>query len=398
MVATTIAVTISTTFAVLPPILLGATSPLVGHDLRFDHSQLGITVAVFFFASAVASPVGGLLVRRVGVAVATSVSSLLSLSSFISIAAATAWPLLTMSLALGGLANGLAQATANEALAFGIPRTHQGLATGIKQASIPFAALLAGLAIPTFAVSFGWRRTFLMASLLPLSVNLPSFLRPLSSPRASYTSPEVSGRSRKRVPLLVIAFACGTAATSCVAVFLIESAVAEGISIRLAGILFAVNSALSIASRVTYGWIADRHEIPHFIFIAILLLVGSLGTLAMSLGGSHFLFWTGSVLAFVGGWSWNGLFVLTLVRSVPTTPAVATGTILAGGFVGSAVGPLSFGLVAENASIHAAWLLVAAIAAISAALMMAWAHSSSPQRDEAVLLPSERPPASETSP
>jgi len=361
---TIVAVTLSTTFAVLPPLLLGATSPLIRDEFFFDHTSLGLTVALFFLVSAIASPAGGFIVRWIGISGAITASALVVLASLLTIGVASdSWGSLTALFALAGLGNALAQPAANEALAYRIPQSRQGLAFGVKQAAIPFAALLAGLAIPTLALSFGWRTTFVVGSLLPILLLLPTFRLNL----AASGSPPMIDKTRERrgmtLPLLTLAFGCGTAAASCVAVFLIESAVADGIPLREAGALFAINSGLGIAARVTYGWAADRWEPRHFVFIAVLLGAGSLGAVALSFGTIHPLFWGGSVLAFVGGWSWNGLFNLAIVKSFPASPAVATGIVLAGGFGGSALGPLSFGF-------RVAWLAVAGIAAVAAALMM----------------------------
>ena len=52
-----------------------------------------------------------------------------------------------------------------------MPARRRGAAFGIKQAAAPLATLLAGLAIPVFALTLGWRAAFLAACLLfPLVV------------------------------------------------------------------------------------------------------------------------------------------------------------------------------------------------------------------------------------
>src|SRR5829696_7279082 len=57
---------------------------------------------------------------------------------------------------IAGLANAVSHTAANLSLAREVPASRQGLSFGIKQAAIPVATLLAGLAVPTIAVTLGW--------------------------------------------------------------------------------------------------------------------------------------------------------------------------------------------------------------------------------------------------
>lgn len=366
---TTIAVTLATTFAVLPPMLLGATSPLIRRDLDFSLSSLGITVAMFFIVSAIASLTGGLLVRRFGVRAAIAASSLVVLTSLLTTAFITSsWNSLAVMFPLGGVANALAQPAANQAIASAVPEARQGVAFGIKQSAIPFAALLAGLAIPTIALSLGWRATFAIAGLLSL-VTLPLTFR---LPRALTLSParheSVDSQSRKRLLLLGLAFACATATASCIAVFLVAASVDHGISLHQAGLLFAFLSLLCIAGRIVYGWLADRRSAHHFRFISVLLWAGAAGIVALGFRQTP-VFLLGAIVAFLGGWGWNGLFNFALVQSFPRSAAVATGVVLTGGYAGSAFGPLAFGFLVDHHSFQVAWLVIAATATVAALLM-----------------------------
>ena len=69
-----------------------------------------------------------------------------------------------------GLANAVSHPAANLSLAREVPAGRQGLSFGIKQAAIPVATLLAGLAVPTIAVTLGWRWAFAGGAALALAV------------------------------------------------------------------------------------------------------------------------------------------------------------------------------------------------------------------------------------
>lgn len=80
-----------------------------------------------------------------------------------------AWTL-TVLLALAGVANGLGQPAANLLLATVVPARRLGLAMAAKQSGVPGGALLGGVAVPTVALTMGWRWGFVGGALLALVV------------------------------------------------------------------------------------------------------------------------------------------------------------------------------------------------------------------------------------
>ena len=66
--------------------------------------------------------------------------------------------------ALSAAANALGQLASNAALARHVPAHRQGLSFGVKQAAIPVSTLLAGAAVPTIALTAGWRWAFVAAA------------------------------------------------------------------------------------------------------------------------------------------------------------------------------------------------------------------------------------------
>lgn len=62
------------------------------------------------------------------------------------------------------------------------------------------------------------------------------------------------------------------------------------------------------------------------------------------------------------------------MRLNPDAPAIATGTTQAGAFAGAALGPLVFGLAAQQISFRVAWGLLAAIGVVAAFVMLAAAQ------------------------
>jgi MFS family permease len=72
---------------------------------------------------------------------------------------------------------------------------------------------------------------------------------------------------------------------------------------------------------------------------------------------------------FGAGLGWQGLFVHSLVRQSPNTPAFTTGVVQITVSVGSALGPPALGAVVDRSSYSIGWLLVA-VAAFLASLTL----------------------------
>ena len=62
----------------------------------------------------------------------------------------------------------LGQLASNLTLARSVPASRLGLSFGIKQAAIPIATLLAGAAVPTVALTIGWRWAYLIGAAVAL--------------------------------------------------------------------------------------------------------------------------------------------------------------------------------------------------------------------------------------
>ncbi|MGH3147688.1 MAG: MFS transporter [Rubrobacter sp.] len=161
------------TAGVLPAFLTGGLAVQIRSELDFGSAALGLAVAVFFLTVSLASVVMGRVVERIGSHRAMRVSALGSTAALLGTALfAWSWTWLVACLVFGGLANAVAQPATHLSLAREVPANRQGLSFGIKQAAIPAATLLAGLAVPTIAVTLGWRWAFAGGAVLALGISL----------------------------------------------------------------------------------------------------------------------------------------------------------------------------------------------------------------------------------
>jgi MFS family permease len=349
----------------LPVFMTGALAVQIGRDVELGATRLGIASGVFFGAAAVASALMGRLAERVGPGRAMRSAAVASavLQATMALSPGYAW--LLLSLLVAGPANALAQVGANLLLAKGIHPTRQGWALAVKQAGMPGATLLGGLAVPAIAVTVGWRWAFAAGA---LGAAAAAIAVPVGAVPAGGRRPAGRRADVPIGPLVVLAAAVGfaAAANGTLATFVVSAGVEAGLGESAAGLVLTVGSAAGIAMRLVVGARADRRGGRHLPVVSVLLAGGALGyfLLAPGLVPTHLL---GALVAFGSGWAWPGLFNLAVVRLNPTAPAAATGITQTGVYVGALTGPILFGVVVDSAGYGLAWLLAGVVSAMAAA-------------------------------
>ena len=372
------------TIGVLPSFLTGGLAVQIRGEIGFGAGALGLAVAVFFVVSSLSSAFAGRVVERIGSHTAMRVSSLVGVLSLLAVAVlAGSWWGLVACLVLGGMGNAIAQPATNLMLAREVPGGRQGLAFGVKQAAIPVATLLAGLAVPVLAVTVGWRWAFAGGALLALVISL-LVPREYDGASASRVKESRAGDAPlAALILLAVGIGLGSTAATPLGAFVVESAVSTGVGVGVAGLLLALGSGVGIAVRVVAGHLADGMTGGRLRLVAGMLVVGTAG-FAMLASGSPGLLVVGVVLAFGAGWGWPGLFNFAIVKSNPKAPAAATGITQTGASGGAALGPLLFGYAVEATSYGTAWLGAAVVALLAAAAILAGRRMLVRSREEPV--------------
>jgi len=361
----------TTCVGLLPVFLTGALSVQMRTGLRFGAGGLGVATAVFFVTSAASALTAGAAADRVGGALVMRVGALVSGLCLLGIAVvAHGWGELTALLAVGGVANGAIQPAANGYLAQTVAQGRQGLAFGAKQAAIPAATLLAGLAVPAATGLVGWRTAFAAAAGLAAlaAVTVPG-VEPVSHPQTGRAVRRTPRFARGPLITLALAIGLGSAAGNALGAFFVPAAVHEGLDVATAGFVAAISSLASLVVRLSVGHRADRRRSGHLRWVAGLCAVGSAGMLLIALGLPVLLV-PGAVIAWAAGWGWAGLFNFAIATSHPGAPARATGLTQLGASTGAAAGPLAFGVLVGHVGYDTAWLVVGAGLAVAAPLML----------------------------
>ncbi|MBC3189839.1 MFS transporter [Pseudonocardia sp. C8] len=366
-----------TTVSVLPVFLTGALAVQLSADLGFDPAGLGLVVALYFGVSALCSLPVGMVVERVG---ARRTSRIAVIGAAVLMAAlavgARSYGSLVALLLCAAWCNVMGQLSSNLTLARSVPEHRMGLSFGVKQAAIPAATLLAGLAVPAVALTAGWRWAYGFGAVLALAALLACPAED-AGPRG-----RPAAGNRATAALGVIGAASGLAAGTATAlgIFLVASAVERGVAPGPAGLVLTFGSVVGLSVRLLHGWLADRRERArrngdrrrgggHVAVVAASLAAGAAGFGLLALPGTPALV-LGVTLAFGLGWAWPGLLQFAVVRLNPSAPAAATSIVQVGVYAGGFGGPVVFGWLATHAGFPVAWTASAGVMLVSAVLML----------------------------
>jgi predicted MFS family arabinose efflux permease len=359
----------------LPSFLTAALVVQIGLDTGLTLTGLGVIIGLFFGMAALVSPTAGRLSEHVGWANGLRISTLLSAVALGTIGwFGTTVPLIGVSLGLAGIASALTQTAANLTIARCVVPGRRGWVLGIKHACVPAAMFLAGLAVPTLALTVGWRWAFRVAAVIAVAtaLSIPRKEQPhtLSPPPASVESS--TGKPTTPLRLLVIlaaAVGLGIGALDPLGSFFVSYSVSIGVEEQVAGVLLAVGGFCGIIARLVAGRLIDRKAQADFTAIASMMVAGAFGIVILNLGGYPGLL-IGGFIGFTAGWGWSGLFTFAVVKDNPEAPAAAWGVAQTGKFLGAAIGPLVFGIVADRSSFGAAFWISTVALLIAAGLIL----------------------------
>lgn len=362
----------------LPIFLISTQVFQIEADIGFGVGELAVATTCFFAAAALASNVGGSIVSRLGPSVGIRIgSSMTIVACLLAGSAVTAW-MIPLAAIFGGIGNGVIQVGSNVAIFDGVRPGRQGLAYGAKQAAVPTASILAGLALPAIGLLFGWRWVFVGAIALAsiLVVSTPDLRRGNGASRVE----KPVGRLSASMIWLGVAGLTGAAAGSGLSLFVVPSAVDIGIGEAAAGVVLAFCSALVVLMRLGVGWLVDRRRSSGHREMAVMATVGAIASFVLMTADVPALYLASMPIALLGTWGWQGVIFYTLVTTYPEIPAKASGMLLSGNLTGTLLGPLVVGALASRGNYPGAWLFVSICAGLAAIGFVAARRTTEPAR------------------
>ncbi len=342
------------TVAILPLFLFGALSGRIGDDLRFGPAATGAALAVFFVSGGLSAVPIGWVTGRLGAPTAMRVGVTISGASSIAIGwLAGSWFHVAGALAVAGLAIGFVDTAASAWFAAAVPTRRQGLAFGVKEASVPTASLLAGLSIPLLASDLGWRTVFVLSALLAPLVWVVVPTRATPPP----VVPVAVASAKRWGPLVLFAMgiALGVGAATAAATFLVPGLEDRGWTADGAGFLLAVASISSMVVRLVFGGVSDRRPGALWPIVVAAMLLGATGPALLATGLEGPVPVIGAMLTLGLGWGWTGVAYHAVLVATRDRPALGAGIVLGGLSLGGASGPAIFGAISADASFAWAW-------------------------------------------
>lgn len=369
--------TCTTTAAALPVFMVGALAVELRRDLGIGPGELGLAVSIYYLVAACGSVPASRMVEQIG-GLRTMRAAVLSMAAILLAAALglRSWASLVVVMVIAGAVAATIAPATNLFLIRRLSPAHQGLGFGIKQASVPFASLLAGVAVPAVALTVGWRWVLAAGAAFAV-LGFSVMPRPqqgglVAKRRAQSAASPIVGLHG--LVVLAVGLGLGVAAASGTAIFLLTGAVRLGFSEGSAGLVVAAAGGAAVVGRIGSGIYVDRRKASRFGPVVVMLGVGIAGYGLMAgsfLAGNRWLFAAGGAVALGFGWGWNGLFNLAISRAHVRSPAKATGVTQAGGRLGGVVGPAVLGLFVSHHLYATGWL-VAGLAAGAACVAIFW--------------------------
>jgi predicted MFS family arabinose efflux permease len=344
------------TFAVFA---LPTLAPKAAAAFGMAPQMVGYQVSVTYLAAALLSGFAGLFVRRFG-ATTTSLAALaLAATGLLCLAAGN----LTL-IVLGSLCIGIGYGVTNPAGTQLLLRHEQpgrrNLIFAIKQAGVPFGAIIASAMLPRLAERVGWQQAIGLSVSLYAVLAVPLLMRRRRWDADRDPSTRLRTGALGGVALIVhspllramsITGFCYAAFQVCLIAFAVTMLATEfGWTLVEAGSIAAVMQAAGIAGRITWSLVADRLGNGLKLLLVIGVLSAALAIITSTMTAAWPAWAMILVLAAFGACiiGWNGIYMAETARvSGPQNAGLATGGVLIFNFVGVIVGPALFGIVSR---------------------------------------------------
>jgi MFS family permease len=349
----------------------GALAPELHDALGFSRAEIGVLTALVSVGASIASRRAGVLTDTAGPVRVLALSLILFAAGIAVVAVAPVAGVVMAGALVAGLAYGGIGPPTNVVIA-GQMRRRLGFFLSVKQTGVPVGGFLAGIVLPPVALAFSWRWAFALAALTSLIV--AAFTVLLRGAGVIEIDPaEIDGNRaprRERVAIGVFGGVMAGTQWTFLTYLVLYLTDGEGWSLRKAGLVLSLATAVSVGGRLFWGWLSDR---PGWRVQTLLTAAGiaavALAVLATGVGGAAI--WPIAVLIGVALVGWNGAFhALITDRAGAGRVGRAAGEAMAFVFGGSVVLPPLLGLISQvTDSWIPLWSLGAGLAVVAALIL-----------------------------
>lgn len=340
--------------------VLSALAPFIVEELRLTRAGLGLLPSVTFGVAALTSLVAGPVLDRLGGRTFMLATFGLSSLALLFVAHAPTYAWLVAAAVIGGTAVAASNPVTSNVVAAYV-RSRPGIYLGMKQGGAQLYAFATGAALPTVALSVGWRAGAWL-SCLPSAAGAFIALRLLPArrdPRDAQTA-EASMRLLGLTWLGAYALLMGAGQGVIVAYLPLYSFEALGFTPVAAGFVGALTGLSGVFGRIGWGYAGND--------IASTTLLGSLAAsavfcvalIAAAVHVGAWALWVGAIGFGTTSGAWATGAMLAVVRVTgPREAGHVSGHVMLAAYVGVLASAVTFGAVVDaTASYGLAWTLV----------------------------------------
>lgn len=356
-------------------VALGVLATFIIEDLGISRAQLGLVIGADALLAAVLSPAAGRIADRLGGKGAMIFVFGVAGVAYFAYGLAPAFGWLFVAAFLGGAADAACNPATNRLIAESVDAGERGVITGIKQSGVQAGAFLAGVALPSLALAFGWRATYLLVAGLPLVAALLT-VRLVHVPAPVEHHAHRGDRAVSGLPASVYwlaGFGCLFGFAGAVS-FLVPLFVEEalGFDARVGGLVVAVIGITAVVGRIGWAHLAETRNA----FVTALWAMTPLAVISggLFLAASSFapLVWIAAVLLALSTASWNSVGMLAVMSEAGmVATGKASGVVLFGFLAGLGLGPPVYGALIDATDSYAPMWWTSIGASLAAFLLVA---------------------------
>ncbi len=359
--------------------LYPATTSFIAADIGLTASQIGMLGGAPFFGALLFNLLSGYFVDLWGVRISTLVCGAFLLGCLLLSSLAGGFEMLLFLAVILGVGLSFLNPLTQKGTFQWFPPRELGLAVGVKQSGIPAGSALNAAILPLVCAAYGWRAGFIAAAIFSVVILLVSLLiyrepaKKSGVPEISVEPPKlihVLEPARRLGPLLVgfIGITHG-ALTIALLNFFIPMLADSGVSPVVAGFYLAIAQIISVFSRPVVGVISDRFGSKgRRTFLGLYIGIGSIAVVFLPLLLS--VATETGVLALIAiGFglvnSWSGLYYAVIAEiGGASRVGVSTSFGALANSIGTSMGPMAFGLLADFTSSWTPGLLTLSAASV----------------------------------
>ncbi len=364
---------------VIPVTVVPVLYPAIVVDLpSFTLRWLGLSTTLCFLLLSFGAPLVGRFVDRIGPRGGMTVAALGTLATLGMIATTTSLAVLVTVIAVSGVFHSFAATSSNLVMGAVLDGRRPATLFGVRQTAVPLMSMLAGSVVAVASGWLGWRAILLLFAVVPVALLL---FRPERAARVERVHPrDLAPLPRRELIVFAMISLFSGMAVSVLATFGVATLTEAGWSPANSGGIFAVASALGLATRIVAGIVVDRRRWSVFTFAGSLLVGGAIGAGLISSGASTWIA-VGVLLAYGAGWGFPGLLQYGIAVSFRARIASATGLVQLGSGLGVSLGPLLFSSLEGVVGMGPAWAVVGVSSGLAATIALWRAYRGDAEGD-----------------